>query len=81
MSDLKHKSIDELLRLKTYALTAIEKKQERISALTNEQNGLRQRVKWIDHYLFEKRQKHMTIEEISAALGHRVTLVSDKLEE
>ena len=67
MSELKHKSINELRRLKTET-------EKKISTLKSQVSGQQERLKWIDNYIFQKTPKEMTFEEIENALGHKVII-------
>jgi len=67
MSELKHKSINELRRLKTET-------EQKISTLKSQVSGHQERLKWINNYIFQKTPKEMTFEEIENALGHKVII-------
>lgn len=67
MSELKHKSINELRRLKTET-------EQKISTLKSQVSGHQERLKWINNYIFQKTPKEMTFEEIENALGHEVII-------
>ena len=67
MSDLKHKSVDELLKCK-------QETEAYIYKLNTQLEGQKQRLVWINNYIFQKTPKEMTIEEIENALGHKVII-------
>lgn len=67
MSDLKHKSINELIRLKTET-------EQKIATLRSQVSAQQERLRWINSYIFQKTPKEMTIEEIENALGHKVII-------
>jgi hypothetical protein len=68
VSDLKHKTVEELRAAKVDCETYISELQSKL-------NGARQRHEWIERYLFEKTPKELSMAEIEARLGHRVILV------
>lgn len=67
MSDLKYKTVEELKQEKKAT-------EEYISRLKTQLAGQQERLKWIDHYLFEKTPQEMTFEEIERKLGHKVII-------
>jgi len=70
MSDLQYKSVEEL--------TEIKKDTEAyIAKLSSKLNGQKQRLEWINKYLYEKTTQEMTIKDIENALGHKVIIKGD----
>lgn len=67
MSDLRHKSVNELRRLKTET-------EQKIATLKSQVSGQQERLKWINSYITEKTPREMTFEEIERALGHKVII-------
>ena len=67
MSDLKHKSLDEL----KYAKDSCE---QYIRKLKSQLSGQQQRLEWIEKYIYEKTPVELSIEEIERKLGHKVIL-------
>lgn len=67
MSELKHKTVEELKVEKSNT-------EKYIATLSAQLAGQEQRLIWIDHYLFEKTPKEMTFEEIERKLGHKVII-------
>jgi chaperonin cofactor prefoldin len=67
MSDLRHKSVNELRRLKTET-------EKKIATLKSQVSGQQERLKWINSYITEKTPREMTFEEIERALGHKVII-------
>lgn len=67
MSNLKYQSVRELRSSK-------EACELYISQLESKLNGQRERLKWIDKYIFEKTPQELSIREIEARLGHKVIL-------
>jgi len=67
MSDLRHKSVHELRRLK-------KETEQKIATLKSQVSGQQERLKWIDSYITEKTPREMTFEEIERALGHKVII-------
>lgn len=67
MSDLRHKSVDELLKCK-------QETEEYISKLRTQLDGQKTRLTWIENYIFQKTPREMTFEEIENALGHKVII-------
>jgi hypothetical protein len=67
MSDLRHKSVDELLKCK-------QETEDYISKLRTQLEGQKTRLTWIENYIFQKTPKEMTFEEIENALGHKVII-------
>ena len=67
MSDLKHQSVAQL--------THSKKDCERfIKNLSSQLAGQRERLKWIDKYLFQKTPVELSLAQIEEALGHKVIL-------
>ncbi len=67
MSNLKYQSVKDLKRHREACEVAI-------SNLKSNLNGQKERLKWIEHYLFEKTPQEMTMTEIEAKLGHKVII-------
>jgi len=67
LSDLKHKTVEELNALKYET-------ESRIVELKNQLAGQQERLVWINKYLFEKTPQEMTFEEIEMKLGHKVII-------
>jgi hypothetical protein len=67
MSDLKHQSVKQLEKSKAEC-------EEYISKLTTQLAGQRERLKWIERYIFEKTPQELTIEQIEQKLGHRIII-------
>ena len=66
-SDLKWQDVPELQRRKAHST-------QRISNLTSQLNGEQERLRWIEHYIFQKTPKELTMAQIEGLLGHRVIL-------
>lgn len=67
MGDLKHQSVKQLEKSKVEC-------EEYISKLTTQLAGQRERLKWIERYIFEKTPQELTIEQIEQKLGHRIII-------
>lgn len=67
MSDLKHQSVEQLRTTKRECKKYIRKLESQLA-------GQRERLKWIDKYLFEKTPQELSMTEIEAKLGHRVII-------
>ena len=67
MSDLKHQSVEQLRESRMQC-------QSYMSRLSSSLAGQQERLKWIDHYLFEKTPQELTIEQIQQRLGHAVII-------
>lgn len=67
MSDLKYKTVPELIEAKNQC-------ENRISELKSQLSGQNVRLEWINKYIFEKTPKEMTIEHIERKLGHKVII-------
>lgn len=67
MSDLKHKTVEEL-RLEINSIGKY------ISNLKSKLNGQEQRLEWAKRYLFEKTPQEMSIEQIEQKLGHKIII-------
>ena len=67
MSDLNHKTVSELHCLKAST-------EKYISELNSKLNGQKQRLEWIEKYIFEKTPKEMSIKQIEMALGHKIII-------
>lgn len=67
MSDLKHKDVKGLLEAKKDC-------EDYISELSSKLSGQRNRLEWINKYLFEKTPQELTIEDIQIKLGHKVII-------
>lgn len=67
MSDLKYQSVEQLRESRMQC-------QSYMSRLSSSLAGQQERLKWIDHYLFEKTPQELTIEQIQQRLGHAVII-------
>lgn len=67
MSDLKWKTPDELQNEKLATEAYIAK-------LSSTLAGQQERLKWINHYIFQKTPQELSINEIERRLGHRVII-------
>lgn len=67
MSDLKHQSVEQLQ-------VAKKECEQYIGRLKSNLNGQRERLKWIDDYIFEKTPQELTMDQIERALGHKVII-------
>lgn len=67
MSDLKYKTVPQLLEAKRDC-------ENYISNLSSKLSGQKQRLQWIEKYLFEKTPQEMSIHEIEQKLGHKVII-------
>jgi hypothetical protein len=67
MSDLKYKTVEQL----HYAQQECRKL---IKSLGSQKAGQEERLKWINHYIFEKTPQELTMKEIEARLGHKVII-------
>lgn len=67
MSDLKHKTVDELHLDKQIC-------ENYIAVLKSKLNGQQVRLEWINKYLFEKTPQELTFAQVEARLGHRLIL-------
>ena len=67
MSDLRYQSVEELQKSK-------EDCEKYISRLSSKLTGQKERLRWINQYLFEKTPQELTIFQIEKKLGHKVIL-------
>lgn len=67
MSDLKHRSVEELKELRIETESYIDKLRTQLA-------GQNQRLEWINHYLYEKTPQEMTLEQIEQKLGHKLII-------
>ena len=67
MSDLKHQTVEELKQSKI-------KCQKYIDKLSSQLSGQKERMKWIDSYLYTKTPQELSIKQIEAKLGHRIII-------
>jgi len=67
MSDLKYQTVNQLLASKASC-------EMYISNLTSKLNGQKERLKWIEKYIYEKTPVELSINEIEARLGHKVII-------
>ena len=67
MSDLKHQDVPELQRRRGHTVS-------RIAELQSQLNGLKTRLEWIDHYIYQKTPVELSIRQIEARLGHRIII-------
>jgi len=67
MSNLKYQNIEQLQASKRQC-------EKYISSLASKLNGQRERLKWIDKYIFERTPQEMTMREIEMELGHKVII-------
>lgn len=67
MSNLKWQTMYELQNSKSECEKRIEKLEQQL-------NGQKERLRWINKYIFNKNEKVMTVDEIERILGHKVTI-------
>ena len=67
MSDLKYQSVSQLQESKVSC-------EKHIKSLRSKLAGQETRLEWIDKYLFQKTPQELTIDQIEAALGHKVII-------
>lgn len=67
MSDLKHKNLEQLEQERRDC-------EKYINKLSSTLAGQKQRLKWIEHYIYEKTPQEMSIKEIEFQLGHKVII-------
>ena len=67
MSNLKHQTVEQLEQSKRDC-------ERYIGNLESKLNGQRERLRWINKYLFEKTPQELTIREIESRLGHKVII-------
>jgi len=67
MSDLKYQTIVQLKKSKADTEAYILELQSKLQ-------GQKERLKWIDKYIFEKTPQELTIDQIELLLGHRVII-------
>lgn len=67
MSDLKWQSVESLQDRKRTC-------EDRIRQLESSLAGQRERLKWINHYLYLKTPQELTMREIEHRLGHKVII-------
>lgn len=67
MSNLKHLTVNQLLAEKSAC-------ENYINNLSGKLSGQKERLKWIDKYIFEKTPVEMSIAEIEVQLGHKVII-------
>ena len=67
MSDLKYQTVEELLKSKKEC-------EKYINDLSSKLSGQRERLKWIEQYLFEKTPQELSLDEVERRLGHKVIL-------
>ena len=67
MSDLKYQTVSQLEHSKKVCEGYIKDLESKLA-------GQRERLKWIEKYLFQKTPVEMTLDEVEARLGHKVIL-------
>lgn len=67
MSDLKHQTPFQLSESKRMC-------EDYIRTLESKLAGQRERLKWIDHYIYLKTPQELTIRQVEARLGHRLII-------
>ena len=67
MSNLKNMTVEDLEKQKTYT-------EQNIAQFSSELSGQRERLKWINHYIFDKTPQEMSWSEMERALGHKVII-------
>ena len=67
MSNLKHQTVVELNCSKMDC-------EEYIANLSSQLSGQKERLIWINKYLFEKTPQEMTFEQVEQKLGHKLIL-------
>lgn len=67
MSDLKYQTVEQLQK-------SLADCNNYIASLESKLAGQRERRKWIQQYIFQKTPKELTIQQIEAALGHKVII-------
>lgn len=70
-TDLKYKSVEDL---KSYKIIA----ENEITAMRSRINGQKERIKWIDKYIFEKTPQELSMTEIEHRLGHKVIMKGEE---
>ena len=67
MSDLKYKTVEELQKEKVDC-------EKHIQWLSSNLAGQKERLKWINKYIFEKTPQELSFDEIERRLGHKVII-------
>lgn len=67
MSDLKWQSVEQLQESKNQCENYIAKLGSKLA-------GQRERLKWIDHYLYLRTPQELSMREIEHRLGHKVII-------
>lgn len=67
MSNLKYLTVEQLQQEKREC-------EKYISKLGSSIAGQRERLKWIESYIFEKTPQELSIQQIEQALGHKVII-------
>lgn len=70
MSDLKYRNVKELQEIRESVVA-------NISRLSSQLAGAKQKLEWVDRYIYEKTPQEMSIRQIEARLGHRVIIMED----
>lgn len=70
MSDLKWQSVEQLKESKRVC-------ENRIADLSSKLSGQKERLKWIDQYLYLRTPQELTMKQIEARLGHKVIIRED----
>lgn len=70
MSDLKYRTVKELQEIRESVVA-------NISRLSSQLAGAKQKLEWVDRYIYEKTPQEMSIRQIEARLGHRVIIMED----
>ena len=68
MSDLKYRTVPELLKLR-------DNTKRDIGILIGKINNLEERLKWINHYIEQKTPVDISIEELEIKLGYKINIV------
>lgn len=67
MSDLKYQSVEQLKRSHKDCESYLKKLGSQVA-------GQKERLKWIEQYIFEKTPQELTIDQIERLLGHKVII-------
>lgn len=70
MSDLKYRTVKELQEIRESVVA-------NVSRLSSQLAGAKQKLEWVDRYIYEKTPQEMSIRQIEARLGHRVIIMED----
>ena len=75
------RGIEDMKVLAGMTIEELEKEKRttycRIAELSSSLNSQKERMKWIEKYLFKKTPQKMCVKEIERRLGHKVIIIKD----